>query len=388
MITASCSQSKTSHTEETHAEGEAHTHDHNHAEGEAHNHDHDHTEGEAHGDEIILEPAKAKASGVEVKEVQPGNFQQVIRTSGEVLAAQGDEETVAATTAGIVSFPTTLVEGKAVAKGANLAVISAKNLADGEPAEQARIAYEAAKKEYDRASQLTASGIVSQKEFDVIRQNYEKARLSYEALSTHASKNGQRVSAPISGYVKSCLVKAGDYVNVGEPLLTITQNRRLFLRAEVSERYYKYLHSITSANFTTSYDDRVYSLKELNGKVLSYGKATDKTAYCLPVTFEFDNRGEVVPGSFVEIFLLSGTMPGVISVPKTALTEEQGLYFVYLQVAPDAYRKQEVKLGADNGKEVQILSGIHAGERVVVSGAIHVKLASASGAIPAHTHEH
>lgn len=424
LISTSCSNSKDTQTEETHTHAEGETHDHDHAHehgheegddhshtheaGEAHEHEHDHDhehgEGEVHdhshgeeahdhnheghGDEITLAPAKAKAAGVQVEEMKPGTFQQVIRTSGEVLAAQGDEETVAATTSGIVSFPSTLVEGKAVARGANLAVISAKNLADGEPAEQARIAYEAAKNEYDRASKLTASGIVSQKEFDVIKQNYEKARLSYEALSGHATKNGQRVTASIGGYVKSCLVKAGDYVNVGQPLLTITQNRRLFLRAEVSERYYKYLRSITSANFVTSYDDRVYSLKELNGRILSYGKSTDKTAYCLPVTFEFDNKGDVVPGSFVEIYLLSGEMQNVLSVPKTALTEEQGLYFVYLQVAPDAYKKQEVKLGADNGKAVQILSGVKAGDHVVTEGAIHVKLASASGAIPAHTHEH
>ena len=47
-----------------------------------------------------------------------------------------------------------------------------------------------------------------------------------------------------------------------------------------------------------------------------------------------------------------------------------------------------VKLGADNGRDVQILSGVKPGDRVVVEGAYHVKLASASNAIPAHTHEH
>ena len=42
----------------------------------------------------------------------------------------------------------------------------------------------------------------------------------------------------------------------------------------------------------------------------------------------------------------------------------------------------------DNGRDVQILSGVKPGVRVVVEGAYHVKLASASNAIPAHTHEH
>ena len=177
-------------------------------------------------------------------------------------------------------------------------------------------------------------------------------------------------------------------MTVGQPLMTLTQNRRLFLRAEVSERYYKYLPGVVSANFKTPYDDRVYALDELRGRVLSFGKSTDTTQFYLPVTFEFDNRGDVIPGSFVEIYLLSGEMENVIALPKSAITEEQGIHFVYLQVDAEGYKKQEVKLGADNGREVQILSGVKPGDKVVVEGAYHVKLASASNAIPAHTHEH
>ena len=398
LISLSACGSGTSHDKHEHAhehaENEAHAHEHEDAhdhEAEvdgAHVHD-EHAEGEAaHGDEIILTPEKAKAAGVVVKDIQPSTFRQVIRTSGEVLAAQGDEATVVATTAGIVSFPTPMVEGKSVGKGSNLMVVSARNLAEGEPAERARIAYEAAKDEYDRAQKLVDSGIVSKKEFATIKETYENARLGYEALVSQAGKTGQRILAPISGYVKTCLVKEGDYVTVGQPLMTLTQNRRLFLRAEVSERYYKYLSGVVSANFKTPYDDRVYALDELHGRVLSYGKSTDDSLFYLPITFEFDNRVDVVPGSYVEIYLLSGEMKDVMVLPKTAITEEQGVNFVYLQVDAEGYKKQEVKLGADNGREGQVLSGVHAGDKVVVEGAYHVKLASASNAIPAHTHEH
>lgn len=398
LISLSACGSGTSHDKHEHAhehaENEAHAHEHEDAhdhEAEvdgAHVHD-EHAEGEAaHGDEIILTPEKAKVAGVVVKDIQPSTFRQVIRTSGEVLAAQGDEATVVATTAGIVSFPTPMVEGKNVGKGSNLMVVSARNLAEGEPAERARIAYEAAKDEYDRAQKLVDSGIVSKKEFATIKETYENARLGYEALVSQAGKTGQRILAPISGYVKTCLVKEGDYVTVGQPLMTLTQNRRLFLRAEVSERYYKYLSGVVSANFKTPYDDRVYALDELHGRVLSYGKSTDDSLFYLPITFEFDNRVDVVPGSYVEIYLLSGEMKDVMVLPKTAITEEQGVNFVYLQVDAEGYKKQEVKLGADNGREVQVLSGVHAGDKVVVEGAYHVKLASASNAIPAHTHEH
>ena len=72
----------------------------------------------------------------------------------------------------------------------------------------------------------------------------------------------------------------------------------------------------------------------------------------------------------------------------SALTEEQGSFFVYLQLDEEGYKKQLVTLGADNGESVQILSGVKAGDRVVTEGAYQVKLASATNAIPAHSHEH
>lgn len=62
--------------------------------------------------------------------------------------------------------------------------------------------------------------------------------------------------------------------------------------------------------------------------------------YYIPVTFEFDNRGDVIPGSFVGVYLLSEERQGVISLPVSAITEEQGLNFVYLQVDAECYRNR------------------------------------------------
>ena len=384
------------HNHEAHDHShDGHNHEgHNHAE-EAHNHDahahegHDHDHGHAHGvnpDEIILAPHKAKAAGVASMEIQPKSFRQVIKASGEVQAAQGNESTIVANVAGVVSFQRSVTEGMQVGKGATIMTISASKLQDGDPAERARIAYEAAKADFDRASRLVESQIVSQKEFNAIKEKYENARIAYEALSKNQTKSGVAVSAPMGGYIKNLLVKEGDYVSVGQPLATVTQHNRLFLRADVSERYYKYLNNITSANFKTPYDNQVYELEALNGKLLSYGKSAG--SFYVPVTFSFDNKGEIIPGSFVEIYLLSKDMENSIVLPVEALTEEQGLYFIYIQKCEESYKKQEVKLGASNGKEVQILSGVQPGDKVVVKGAYHVKLASASNALPAHSHEH
>ena len=388
------------HEDHNHEATEAHAHEgcnHSHGEeghsheatdahsNEGHSHDHAHDHG-SNPDEIILAPEKAKAAGVMSEIIQPKSFRQVIKASGEVQAAQGNESVIVANVAGVVSFQRSVTEGMQVGKGATIMSISASKLQEGDPAERARIAYEAAKADFERASRLVKSQIVSQKEFNAIKEKYENAKVAYEAIAKNQTESGVAVSAPMGGYIKNLLGKEGDYVAVGQPLATVTQNNRLFLRADVSERYYKYLNGITSANFKTPYDNQVYELESLNGKLLSYGKSSG--SFYVPVTFSFDNKGDIIPGSFVEIYLLSKQMENTLVLPVEALTEEQGLYFIYLQKCEESYKKQEVKLGASNGKEVQILSGVNPGDKVVVKGAYHVKLASASNALPAHSHEH
>lgn len=364
-------------------------HAHEHGE-EGHSHEEEMHAGEkaGHSDEIILAPEKAKAAGVEAETVRAGSFRNVIHTSGQVLAAQGEEATVVAASSGVVSFSRKVAEGMQVGKGTELLSVSAAHIQDGDPVQKAKVAYEKAKEEYERAQKLVSSQIVSQKDFAALREAYENARLTYEALKPSKSGKGVSVKSPISGFIKACLVKEGDYVTVGQPLMTVTQTRRLVLKAEVSERYYAQLSQVVSANFQTPYNNKVYSLENLGGKLLSFGKSSGDTSYYVPVTFEFDNRGDMVPGSFVEVYLLSGERSGVLSLPLSALTEEQGVYFVYLKLDEECYKKQEVKLGTSDGSRVEILSGVKDGDTVVTRGAIHVKLASASNAIPAHTHNH
>ncbi|MBM6759248.1 efflux RND transporter periplasmic adaptor subunit [Bacteroides mediterraneensis] len=364
-------------------------HAHEHGE-EGHHHEEEMHAGEkaGHSDEIILTPEKAKAAGVEAEAVHAGTFRNVIHTSGQILAAQGEEATVVAASSGVVSFSRKVAEGMQVGKGTELLSVSAAHIQDGDPVQKAKVAYEKAKEEYERAQKLVSSQIVSQKDFAALREAYENARLTYEALKPSQSGKGVSVKSPIGGFIKTCLVKEGDYVTVGQPLMTVTQTRRLVLKAEVSERYYAQLSQVISANFQTPYNNKVYSLESLGGKLLSFGKSSGDTSYYVPVTFEFDNRGDMVPGSFVEVYLLSGERNGVLSLPVSALTEEQGVYFVYLKLDAECYKKQEVKLGASDGSRVEILSGIKDGDTVVTRGAIHVKLASASNAIPAHTHNH
>lgn len=394
------SQDKHTHSAtETHA-GHDHSHEgHNH-EHEGHDHEHETAEEHAghnheskatkHSDEIIFPKAQAAKTTFEVREIQPASFNQVVKTTGQVLAAPGDEAVIVATSNGVVSFSSNkLTEGTKVQKGQSLFQISSKDIAEGDYYTKVKATYEAAKASYDRAEALVKDKIISQKEFESTKLEFENAKTAYNAVSNNKTAKGVSVNAPINGHMKNILVKEGEYITVGQPLATVSQNQRLVLRAEVSQRYYNAMQSVKSANFKTPYDNKVYSLEDLNGRLLSFGKTSNENSFFIPVSFEFDNKGEVIPGSFVEVYLISSPIENTLSIPVSALTNEMGIYYVYVQIDEEGYRKQEVALGANNGKEVQIIKGLHPGERVVTQGAYQVKMASASGAIPhGHSHEH
>lgn len=362
-------------------------HDHEHETEAADKHDH---EGEKHEPGVtVFAPEKAEAVGLKTQEIVPGAFTNVIKTSGQILAAQGSESTIVATVPGVVSFgKTQFAEGMAINKGGAILSLASDKLADGDVAIKAKATYEQAREAYERMKDLVGSQIVSRQDYEQSKLDFEKAESAWKAIEDKQTAHGVAVVSPISGYLKSLQVKEGDYVNVGQPLAVITQSQRLRLRAEVSEKYYSQLSAVRTANFKTPYDDQVYKLEELNGRLISTAKSAEDNSFYLPVTFEFQNRGAIIPGSFVEIYLLTDPKENVISIPHSALIEEQGVFSVYIRLDEDCYKKVPVECGMDNGKEVEILNGLHEGENVVTDGAYQIKLASASNAIPPHSHHH
>lgn len=371
-------------TVETHQKGDGH----NHEEGDGHNHKEEKNSGEEHSDEIVFTRQQADAIGLEVYNVEPSIFSQVIKTSGQIQSAQGDEATIVATTNGIVSFPArSIIEGAPVGTGTTIVTISARNPYEGDPVAKAKITYETALKEFKRAEGLVKDKIISEKEFEQSRLKYENARTAYEAQATNVTASGVKVTTPISGYIKNRLVNQGEFVSVGQPIATVSKNRRLQLRADVSENYFNELGKIRNANFVVSYNNKAYRLADLNGRLLSFGKAADETSFYIPVTFEFDNIGDFIPGSYVEVYLLATPQNNVISIPVSALTEEQGIYFVYLQIGEEEFLKREIAIGESDGKNVRVLSGLSTGDKVVIKGAYQVKLASNSSVLPeGHSH--
>ncbi len=374
------------HSNDTH-DGHDHADDAPCEQSEGKGEDH---EGEDHGDEIILSAAQLKEAGVKVETVHPAEFAAVVKVSGQLRAAAGDECTIVAPMSGVISLTDrSATEGCPVRSGQTVASVSARNLQDGDPAERARLELAAAEREFRRAENLVADKIISRQAYEEARSRYELAKAAAQGTGASGAKAGMSATSPMSGYIKARYVNEGDYVNVGDPVMTVTQTRRLQLRAEVPESRWQAAQTARSANFRTAGSDSVRRLSDLNGRLISAGRTGVGANGTLPITFELDNVGNLPAGAFAEVYLLCSPRTGVISLPATALTEEQGAYFVYVEVPGEAgsFHKREVQTGQSDGVRTEITAGLHDGERVAVRGAYRLKLAGANAAIP-HGHEH
>lgn len=399
----SCTHSHEGHSHEGHSH-DAHSHEaHNHSEHkhnhsahshdahghDAHSHDaHGHDEG-MHAGEIKFSKAQAEAVGLETEIVTPAPFRGVIHTGGQFRNLQGSEENIVATTSGVLYYSNpSISEGTYITKGEKIASVSARHLQDGDPVVKAKVAFETAEKEFHRAEKLVADKIISEKDFEQAKLNYETAKASYEGQAANLSEQGVSLKSKAAGYVSRILVGQGEYVSVGQIVAKLVSNNKMQLVSDLPEGHFKDLGKIHDANFQAAYDSEVYNVKALKGRLVSCGRVASEGSAYIPVTFEFENRGGFIPGSFAEVWLLSDSREDTLSVPVGALSEDQGVFAVFVRLEEEIFKRQEVTIGHSNGQRVEILAGLRGGEEVVVRGTHQVKLASASTAIPGHTHNH
>lgn len=322
------------------------------------------------------------------EEVNYEPFGEVIKTTAQILPSQGDERIVVAKSSGVVTFSNArITEGTAVSAGQELFGIESSNMADNNMSiryAEAANNYNLAKAEYERKSTLAKDKIISQSDLQRSKAEYDNAKAVYETMKQNFSQSGQRVSSPISGYVCQLLVSNGEYVEAGQPILSVSQNKKLYIRAELQPRYYSVLNNITTANFRIAKTNTSYRLEDLDGRLVSFGKSAEYGNILIPVTFEVNNTIGLLSGSFVELYIKTQSDKPMLTVANGALIEEMGNYFVFVQLTPELFEKREIQKGTTDGYRTAVISGLQEGERVVAKGAVLVKLAQASGALDPH----
>ncbi len=361
-------------------------HNHNHPEGHIHGND-SHEEGEGSGI-IMLHAAEAERFGVKADTLRPGGFSDGIRATGRVLAGATDAAVVAAPTSGIVHFPASVSAGAQVHAGAVIATVEAGKTSGGNPDVAARAALEAAKRELDRLKPLYAEKLVTASDYNAALAAYEQAKAAVSATALSG-----RATAPVSGIVTSIDVAQGQYVEAGTPIASISKGRSLTLRIDVPQKFFREISSISGARLHFPYmdADETVDIAELGGKCTGNTSVapTGSTGAYIPVYFTVVNDGRILPESSFDAYLTGASRQGVISVPRTALSEQQGNFFVYEKLDDDCYRKLPVVTGNTDGQSVEIVSGLSSGQVIVTEGAVTVRLAEGAAVAPeGHSHNH
>ena len=367
-----------------------HNHEHHEHEGAEGHEGHHHEEGEADEHEahedgvIVLSPEQAVRFGVKVEKTALAPINNVIKVGGTVNPAAGASAVAASPTAGIVTLAPGIEQGAKVSAGTLVATVRADAVAGGDAGRIAAAELEAARTEFERIEPLYQRRLVTRARYNEAKAAYDRARAAYSAAGVSG-----RVLAPISGVITALNTPTGSYVDVGGVIASVAASGLLTLTAQVPARLCGRLSSVTDARVVMP-DGSALTLSEHGGRRLNPADAAASgSAGYVPVSFSFDNDGTVVPGSAVEVYLLGTSSRQAITVPRSAISEQQGDYFVYERLDEDCYRKVPVVLGEDDGDRVEIKSGLQPGTDVVTGGVTTVKLAGASGAVPAgHSHSH
>jgi membrane fusion protein, heavy metal efflux system len=315
-------------------------------------------------------------------------FGPIVRTVGEVSPERGDEKVLNAQTSGFVSFEgNAFYEGMQVGGSQALLSIQGSALSDGNAAiryQEAKNAYDRTKADYLRIQQLYNDRIASERELLQARNDYDNAAALFKNLQQHFTESGQMLRSPWNGYLKKIFVSEGEFVEMGQPILSIARNRSMVIHAEVQPHYAGILSNINDANISLP-GRRPKSLQELNGEVISVARSIDKNTNMLSVYLRVSPQENMIPGSLLDVYLKPVATEEILLVPNEALIEEQGNYFVFIQNHPESFSKRQVRTGYSDGLMTEVVSGLTDHERIVTRGAIMVKLAAASGDLDPHS---
>ena len=337
-------------------------------------------------------------SGVEVETLRPTEREVVVEAVGTVRA----KATAAVAPQMMGRLTAVLVaEGSRVEAGALLATIddqaaraqlssaegavaeaeSAREEAD-RAAAQAEAGSALAEKTHARYRKLLAEKVVTQQEFDEVDAKRTVAVKEHERmLQKRAQADGKiaqakgaaeasraafayaKVTAPFPGVVVEKRAEPGSMAVPGVPLFLVEDPRRHRIEASVPEAYLGFFKAGSPVRVVLDADPGVAFAAVVTEVVpaIDPGSRTFTVKADLPA-----GKGRTGQSGKVRFAAGKGT---VLAVPKRAITRAGGSDGVFIVGSDNVARLSPVTLGRESGDRVEILSGLSAGTRVVVSPA-------------------
>lgn len=173
------------------------------------------------------------------------------------------------------------------------------------------------------------------------------------------------VYAPISGSVISTPLKNGTTVSTNTAIAVIGDITNLQVSADIPERYVAVLRKGLKADVTV----QAYPGVVFKATVTRVSPVVDTTSRTKEVILNFDARDERInAGMFGKVKLFTRDYSGKVVMPSDSLVQNGDDFYAYVVNPDSTVSKRKVELGNSVDGIVQILSGVSAGEKVVVQG--------------------
>jgi len=304
---------------------------------------------------------KADAVPVEVAAVTRRSISATYSGTAN-LEAPGESQVVAKTSGVMVQL--LAEEGDVVHKGQVLARL------DGDKArlQAAGAAATVHKLEnnYHRSQKLREANLVSADSNDQLRYELESARANLDLAKLELSYT--QIIAPISGVIAQRMVKPGNLINLNAPVFRIVDNSHLEAVLSVPERQMATLKiGMPLRMLVDAVPGTVFE-----GKVDRVSPVVDSGSGTFRVVCAFSGGNNLRPGMFGRIEIVYDQRDGVLTLPRTALIEDEGESAVYIVRNKKAVRVP-VQLGYVDGEIAEVRSGVTEKDSVITAGKVAVR---------------
>lgn len=246
--------------------------------------------------------------------------------------------------------------GTGVKKGQVLITLDDREIREQLSAAEA--GFRQAQTEYERAKQLFENKATTDQALTAAESMFQSARAQVERVKVMLTY--AQIVSPIDGIVADRRIEAGDLANPGQVLLSVYDPQRMRLEAPVPVRLIEKIALNQELEATLERPARTYKavVTEIVGEVDPLSRTQTVKAHLA------DAGGEVLPGTFGRLWVEDDAERSV-RVPASAVYRVGQLEMVQV-VAGDRALRRLVKAGSRVGDQVEVLSGLQAGDRVLV----------------------
>lgn len=371
---------------------EAHQHS---ASGHAEHEHHDENQKETNLDSHDHE-ADSHNSGlhdlVKVKKIKPEGFVNTVYTTGTIKLDSRNEYTIIAQSNGRVEFKNSaMVPGQFIEKDAVIFSVSGSGLIDDNLTlkyTQAKNDFYLSRKNFERAQYLAKNDIIAKKELDRRKVQYISDSTRFHILKNNFAGKDMEIKSPVDGKLFKLFIQNGDYVREGQKLAIVHSQQELILNVDLPKQHYSQIEEISEVAFKQEHCEKIHRFESCqHSRIGVLDRLTPGDPY-LSLSYKLDRKSDLIPGSFAEVWLGIDYEQNSIVVPKSAILEQQGLYFVFVKKGENDYHKTQIEIDCFNSRRARVRSGLHSGDQVVVDGALELKINQMGSGASNHQHNH